>query len=207
MPKTLEEWKKVVGPLEDGFSLMTYGAEDDRVFALFYTGKYRDQVKPMAEEEQPGTTYTLVGRWNLASNETVVITQIDAMIQDVQGQVAAFETDDSERATDEAETHFGRGFVVCLLKIFWHTTETTREGDVSRGWFVGARQHLDGLQIPEQFEGTELEKKVGCLIELIISTTEDNSLTRRGKVDKLLRDIAMEIDKELGLEPDAGEYR
>jgi len=111
-------------------------------------------------------------------------------------------------------TEFGSGLVTCLVKfsehaedykvMMWHTSTADL-------WFYGASDHLLGLECPQRFVGTDIEGRIRELRRYVAKyrlapLSEPMSEEDVIRVMDLVREIAMLIDKELGLEPDIGEW-
>ena len=119
------------------------------------------------------------------------------------------------RATQylNGNTEFGSGFVLCLIKFAEHAERFDRVNDetaqqmIINNWFYDVGDHLAKLEIPQCFKGTKIETLTKELKSLCVAfhaggcTEED--------VDKavhIVRLIAMEIDKFLGLKADIGKH-
>ena len=132
----------------------------------------------------------------------------------------------------KAQSEFGRGLVICLVKFAEHAEawfkyqgefrqireaqvvpEQARnlfsESDAVVGFFNGASDHLYEIEIPERWQGTTIESEVKELRHLAMtirhgSTGQGWSEEDVIKAYDLCRAIALLIDKELGLSPDIG---
>jgi len=126
------------------------------------------------------------------------------------------------------ESEFGKGLVICLVKFAEHryrcreqkesyermvkrSPELYNMSDAVKMHFNGASDHLYEIEVPDRWKGTELGKKVVELQDLGLEVghgfkekkwTEDDV----NKAYGLCQEIAVLIDKELGLEPQIGQW-
>jgi len=118
------------------------------------------------------------------------------------------------------KSEFGKGFLICLLKFVEHAEQYVQQKREAEGfgpslhrvenlWFYGASDHLLELQCPESFKGTRIEECVKKLREYVKrhrlglhTLREDDIVT----IMDLCREIALLVDKKLGLNSDFGEY-
>jgi len=118
------------------------------------------------------------------------------------------------------KSEFGRGFLICLLKFAEHAERYVQDKhkaeksglgltDIANLWFYGASDHLLELQCPESFKGTRIEECVKRLRDyvekhrLAYNTLKGDDIVA---MMDLCREIALLVDKKLGLDPDLGEY-
>lgn len=127
------------------------------------------------------------------------------------------------------ESEFGSGLVYCLVlfaKHWWkhnQIQETYRgmrelpgasqryfsEGDATRSWFDGAADHLDEMRIPENMRNTKLGKKIKSLKNLAMRC-RDGSETKAEDFDeaiRLMEDIAVDLDRYIGIDPVPATWR
>jgi hypothetical protein len=117
------------------------------------------------------------------------------------------------RARDRliGKSNYGSGFVLCLIKFAEHAERfdgipdpKIKQTEIKR-WFYEASDHLSGLRMPEIFKGTKIEEIVRQLENLSWGLRlSDATLKNIDDAIHLVRLIAMEVDKYLGLEPDIG---
>lgn len=115
------------------------------------------------------------------------------------------------------KTEFGRGFMTCILKFVEHAEAYLKiKGESERAglhthpgnlWFYGASDHLLEAELPEELKGTEIEDRFVKLesylgMRLGFGLTEEHVI----EIMDLCREIALLLDKRLGLEPDLGEW-
>jgi hypothetical protein len=101
------------------------------------------------------------------------------------------------------ESKFGRGFITSITLICRHFALPPEQA------FYGAADHLDGLEIPPQFRGTEIEDLVTRLRKRIV-WHQPGSMDREdaAEVIRILDRLVIAIDKALGIaDPDLGEFR
>jgi len=118
----------------------------------------------------------------------------------------------------EKKTEFGKGFMTCLIKFAEHaenyllTKEVIKKTKISPAnlWFSGASDHLLELEIPERFKGTKIEENVKKLKDYVhrfrLSLSDNMTEEDVVEIQDLVREIAILVDKALGLEPDLGEF-
>jgi hypothetical protein len=127
------------------------------------------------------------------------------------------------------QSEFGKGLVICLVKFAEHyhrwssqKAEYERmreirpdlfdESDAVEMYFNGASDHLYEIEVPEKCKGTEIDKKVKELqdfgLEIGHGFKHDRKYTETDieKAHTLCREIALLIDKELGLEAELGQW-
>ena len=114
-------------------------------------------------------------------------------------------------------SEFGKGFVYNLIlfaKHFENSIVTSETMGISKWgcWFNGASDHLFELEIPEQFVKTPIGIKAKELQELSLDIGHgDRMMSMTAEKDfkyvvNLTKEIAMLIDRELGIDPVKGDY-
>ncbi len=101
------------------------------------------------------------------------------------------------------ESKFGRGFITSITLICKHFALPPDQA------FYGVADHLDGLEIPPQFRGTEIEELVTQLRKRIV-WHQPGSMDKEdaAEVIRVLNRLIIAIDKALGItDPDLGEFR
>jgi hypothetical protein len=101
------------------------------------------------------------------------------------------------------ESKFGRGFITSITLICRHFALPPDQA------FYGAADHLEGLEIPPMFRGTEIEELVTRLRKRIV-WHQPGSMDKEdaAEVIRVLDRLIIAIDKELGItDPDLGEFR
>jgi hypothetical protein len=101
------------------------------------------------------------------------------------------------------ESKFGRGFITSITLICKHFALPPEQA------FYGAADHLEGLEIPPQFQGTEVEEQVAQLPKRIV-WPQPGSMDKEdaAEVIRVLNRLIIAIDKALGItDPDLGEFR
>jgi hypothetical protein len=97
---------------------------------------------------------------------------------------------------------FGHGFITSIMLIAKHFALPT-----DQAWF-GAADHLDGLVVPDQFKGTEVDELVTLLRKKVVwhqPGTMDKEDAR--DVIATLNRLVLAIDRALGIkDPDIGSY-
>jgi len=123
---------------------------------------------------------------------------------------------------ENRRSEFGKGLVICLVKFAEHFMTWPRTSQeytdinlpLSRAveiHFSAASDHLYEIEVPEDWRHTEIAEKVTKLQSraLVIGHSFTNKQWTEQNVEdlhSLCREIAMLIDKQLGLEPDIGEW-
>lgn len=113
------------------------------------------------------------------------------------------------------KSHFGKGFVLLLVKFaehaerFDHAEDSKRREELTRIWFSGACDHLLEMEIPPCFKNTKVERLANKLKSLSFSLRlearpEGGTEEDIDKAIALVRSIGMEVDKYFGLTPDIG---
>lgn len=98
-----------------------------------------------------------------------------------------------------------------IAERYW-TDRSSIVGELMVMWANGASDHLYEMEVPFIFKGTKVEELVNRLrdkgLEIGHSYNHKNNygLDDLEELMRLTSEIAMEIDKELGLEPDIGKY-
>ena len=125
-------------------------------------------------------------------------------------------------------SEFGKGLVICLVKFaehYWRWYEYKQTGQEMRQkypshfdeshdvemYFNGASDHLYEIEVPAKWVDTEIGKKVKELQDfgLMIGhgfTDRKHTEADITKARDLCREIALLLDKEIGLRPEIGEY-
>lgn len=126
------------------------------------------------------------------------------------------------------ESEFGKGLVICLVKFAehnWRWCEMKRSNEEMRKkrpdlfsksdavemYFNSASDHLYEIEVPKEWVGTDIDKKVRELRELGLKighgfTGEKWTEDVVEKASVLCREIALLIDKKLGLEAELGQW-
>lgn len=116
------------------------------------------------------------------------------------------------------ESEFGKGLVICLVKFAehkerWHSDKRFNlpESEAVHMHFNGASDHLYEIEVPAKWEGTEIGNKVNILRDRgleIGHSFRGGDYTEKDVFElyDLAEDIALLIDKELGLEPQIGQW-
>jgi len=126
------------------------------------------------------------------------------------------------------DSEFGKGLVICLVKFAEHRwrwyeqkefyekmrkkhPDSFNESDAVIMHFNGASDHLYDIEVPERWKESKLGRKVKELqdfgLEIGHGFTGKN--WTEGAVTKaytMCQEIALLIDKELGLEPQIGQW-
>ncbi|GAJ23735.1 unnamed protein product [marine sediment metagenome] len=128
----------------------------------------------------------------------------------------------------KAKSEFGSGLVICLVKFAEHAEawikwrdqykqmhaanpELFDESGAVEIFFYGASDHLYDMEIPEKYSKTKIARKI---VELKSMALHIGHGIQRGnhteadviKAYDLCREIALLIDKDLGLKPDIGKW-
>ncbi len=101
------------------------------------------------------------------------------------------------------ETKFGHGFITVISLLCKHFALPPEQA------FYGAADHLEGLVVPEQFRGTEIENLVTLLRKRVV-WHQPGTLDREdaAEVIRVLNRLIIAIDTSLGVkDPDLGEFR
>jgi len=127
---------------------------------------------------------------------------------------------------EKEESEFGKGLVTCLVKFAGHfdkyiiMKEKYRilkmdEKEVGWMWFNGASDHLYEIEVPKGKDWDKIRKKINYLKSEGLSWGHGNkgfnkSLEENDKKFNELMDltfeIAVDIDKKLGLNAEIGEW-
>jgi hypothetical protein len=100
------------------------------------------------------------------------------------------------------ESKFGQGFITIISLLCKHFTLPPEQA------FYGAADHLEGMVIPDQFKGTDVEKLANQLRKHV-AWHQPGSLDREeaAEVVRILNRLIIAIDRSLGiLDPDLGEF-
>ena len=126
------------------------------------------------------------------------------------------------------KSEFGKGLIICLVKFAehferWDSTKKLYEEmrqkspdpffvkDVVEHYFNAAADHLYEIEVPPEWEGTKLGRKVKQLRDygLRIGHSFNETTWTEKDVDKahqMAREIALMIDRKIGLKPDIGNW-
>ena len=132
---------------------------------------------------------------------------------------------------EKEESEFGKGMVICLVKFAEHfmklgtDIETYRRMREEKGvsglgfmenqavglWAYGATDHLYDIEVPKGKDWDEIRKKVEELKDKGqnirgIMRKEQATLAEAEEVMALTREIALMIDKKLGLKAELGQW-
>ena len=100
------------------------------------------------------------------------------------------------------ESRFGYGFVTVISLLCKHFAQPPEQA------FYGAADHLEGLILPDQFKGTEVEKLTTQLRKRV-AWHQPGTLDREeaAEVARILSRLVLAIDRALGIpDPDLGEF-
>jgi len=127
----------------------------------------------------------------------------------------------------EAETEFGRGLIICLIKFAEHAEVWSRdkemysklsehsgffdESQAVEMFFNGASDHLYGIEVPKAWEGTQIDRKVRQLQNFALTIGHGFTERKHTEADvktayDLCEEIALLIDRKIGLKPDIGQF-
>lgn len=128
----------------------------------------------------------------------------------------------------ENQSEFGKGLVICLVKFAEHferwqeqkklyegmrkkRPDLFNESEAVEMYFNAASDHLYDIEVPEKWQGAEIGKKVKELQDRGLEIGHGYTGKKWAEEDvddlhKLCREIALLIDKELGLNPEIGEW-
>lgn len=129
---------------------------------------------------------------------------------------------------NEAKSEFGKGLIICLIKFAEHaetwpkwkddyakmresSPDLFSESRVVELFFNGASDHLYEMEVPKKWKNTVIGEKVEELesFGLMIGhgfTKRTHSEADVQKAYDLCEEIALLIDKQLGLKPDIGKF-
>ena len=107
----------------------------------------------------------------------------------------------------EKTSEFGKGFVYNLILF----TEHFRNGYSIKGdyesWFYGVGNHLFELEIPGKWEAHDIGDKTRSVISYFNRyRLGGGTIIEYREVQRLVKDIGLLIDNELGLNPIKGDY-
>jgi len=100
-------------------------------------------------------------------------------------------------------SQFGHGFITSIMLITKHFALPPEQA------WPGAGDHVEGLELPDRFRGTEVEELTTLLRKKVI-WHQQGTMDREDARDVIftLNRLVVAIDKELGIrDPDPGEYR
>lgn len=131
------------------------------------------------------------------------------------------------------KSEFGKGLTICLVKFAEHAmylqhflkmNEKIRESDTTNPeywndgqavsmWANGATDHLYEIEVPKGKEWDSIRRKVKKLQDKGLDIGHGSGLMSDNfskedayELQKLTREIAVMIDKKLGLKPDEGSF-
>ena len=132
------------------------------------------------------------------------------------------------KLNSKAKSEHGKGLVICLVKFAEHAENWPRfrdeyatmrercpdgfnESTAVGLFFYGASDHLSEIEVPKKWRGTIIESKVRELQNLAFTSRYGFIGPELSEEDviracDLCREIALLIDKDLGLSPDIGKY-
>ena len=130
--------------------------------------------------------------------------------------------------TKKQESEFGKGLVICLVKFAEHSMKLQSDIELYRELhkmspdlfddshavtihFNGASDHLYEIEVPKKWKNTEIGIKVKELQEKGLEighgfTCKNYTFEDAKYLYNLCQDIALLIDKDLGLNPEKGEW-
>ena len=118
-------------------------------------------------------------------------------------------------------SEFGRGLVICLVKFAEHKERLYANMEVYRKVHLtdnraasmhmhGAGDHLFEIQVPAAMQGTPLGDSILALqaegLRMRSVMTDDVTVADVESFNERIRQVALEIDRYLGLNPDMGEW-
>jgi len=115
----------------------------------------------------------------------------------------------------QEQSEFGKGLVVCLVKFSQHALElqdlpVDNQPHYRYGMILnGASDHLYEIEVPQGEEWSKVRKDIKALRNKALHLGHTKIEATRKQVIELFDkaiDIALEIDKLLGLKPDRGEW-
>ena len=128
----------------------------------------------------------------------------------------------------EAKSEFGKGLVICLVKFAEHSMqwwgdkalweemrgrnpEIYTESKAIELHFNGASDHLSEIEVPKEWEDSEIAEKVRELKDRGFAMGYSRSGQTWAEKDllevyALCREIALLIDRKIGLEADEGKW-
>lgn len=116
----------------------------------------------------------------------------------------------------KAKSEFGKGLVICLVKFAEHALgwieneKTLPEHMAVKLFFNAAADHLIEIKVPKKWQRTKIAKKVKELqktsLEIKFGRKDKPSKNDVIKAYDLCREIALLIDKKIGLKPDIGQW-
>jgi hypothetical protein len=118
------------------------------------------------------------------------------------------------------QSEFGRGLVICLVKFaehfmsYYHILKSYERVEIRNAiqiWANGLSDHLYEIEVPDGKDWDEIRQRVTKLKKfgLEIGHGFTGEIYAKKDIQKLLdltRDIALLIDKKIGLTPDIGKY-
>ena len=130
---------------------------------------------------------------------------------------------------EREESEFGKGLIICLVKFAEHSAklrndlelyekmhkkspELFDESYAVEMWANGATDHLYEIEVPEGEDWSEIRNKVEELkrvgLDMGHNSFGEGKYTQKDayKLQTLTREIALLIDKKLGLKPEEGQW-
>jgi len=129
----------------------------------------------------------------------------------------------------EAKSEFGKGLVICLVKFAEHAERWMKdkklykelaekhpnlfdESEAVEIFFNGASDHLYEIKVPQKLRHTKIEAKVKKLqnlgLEMGHGFNKNKKWSEKDVIEAydLCREIALMIDRYIGLKPDIGTW-
>jgi hypothetical protein len=100
------------------------------------------------------------------------------------------------------QSRFGHGFITVISLLCKHFAQPPEQA------FYGAADHLEGLVIPDQFKGTEVEK-LAVQLRKRVAWHQPGTLDKEeaAEVVRILNKLVLALDRALGIaDPDLGEF-
>ena len=119
------------------------------------------------------------------------------------------------------QSEFGKGLVICLVKFAEHLADyrhwvelnetVTHANDAEEMYFNAASDHLYEIQVPKSLKHTELARKVKELQDMALEIGLGFTGKKYSNKDvehamKLTHEIALLVDKQLGLNAEEGQW-
>ena len=101
------------------------------------------------------------------------------------------------------DTAFGHGFITSIMQIARHFALPPEQA------WCGAGDHVEGLVIPEQFKGTEIQELTTLLKKKVI-WHQPGSMDKEAAKEVILtlNRLVVAIDRELGIsDAETGQFR
>lgn len=100
------------------------------------------------------------------------------------------------------ESQFGRGFITNIMLISKHFALPPEQA------WPGVKDHLTEMQVPKQFQGTEIEE-LATMLRKKIMWHQNGTIDKEDaeSVMRILRRLVLAIDRNLGIpDPQTGKY-